>query len=806
MPIPVWLPFALKGGSMVASGIGNYLEGKNQESYSKRVMRMQQEASAKREESERKAGMANVFFGLGGRQQMQPIYQKMPDIDPYESSGKASLFKGLGTGLSYASTALGAYDSASKLLAEQARIAGAREGASRYIDAVANSEAAIGYGPAAALGEGLASAPGGYIDLQQGVGSVLQAPSAVGQAIDNSAAHSTQVLSRLLDQNAEINVPDYKGILGLGDAQEKAYLEGYKTSLGATVEREQGKLLQANIRAMDRADQQASDALQARFAQQRIDLQRETLDLTRLRYEKTDKATKAAVYAQAGKVRNGISTTMQGALLDTPYSGQLIDSKGMLAALKEIKGVDLVMVDGQQRFKISDTASIDGTRLYTFMQKYFRLGSPEAIHEADMTRFQSMGDGFVGDIKVLWHNIRQGKISLLGKSDEEALEMSVSEVFKDRQYFTNNTIENMMNTVLVNQQHVQNEFLGEITNQVKFHASMFKFGPGDYNTLGFVDEAHFTNYYKDQMLGRFGLTDISKALINAPPASNGTGNAVELLNSARRLGVDPDDNTVLNITRGSVTPLELEYNARIMKGKSELTKRLSRGKRSLTESQIAAFQQRFPGMPTSIDDPFWDVEDLSQPAVKALKKGRIGHGYQHYTEEQTALDFLIHNNAADARASWMENADIVNSFSEYQDRDHQNALNSVDAYQNALMMSNYKWGNNLTSPMLTHQQRSPQSGLRDPNTISDAFAPSTRVQSAQEGQAAMLSGFFGLGGLYTDTRNITRAGYPSLAEKYTLNRPHLGSATLDAAKQFHRGGQPIHRYSRPITPSAFRGR
>ena len=52
MAIPVWLPFALKGGSLVASGIGNYLEGKNQESYSKRVMRMQEEASARRQEAE----------------------------------------------------------------------------------------------------------------------------------------------------------------------------------------------------------------------------------------------------------------------------------------------------------------------------------------------------------------------------------------------------------------------------------------------------------------------------------------------------------------------------------------------------------------------------------------------------------------------------------------------------------------------------------------------------------------------------------------------------------------------------------
>ena len=124
---------------MVASGIGNYLEGQNQESYSKRVMRMQQEASARRQKAEGAAGAANLWFGLAGRQHIQPVYQKEPDIDPYESSGVGSLFKGLGTGLSYASTALSAYDSMSKVLAEQARIAGSREGASRYIDAVSKS-------------------------------------------------------------------------------------------------------------------------------------------------------------------------------------------------------------------------------------------------------------------------------------------------------------------------------------------------------------------------------------------------------------------------------------------------------------------------------------------------------------------------------------------------------------------------------------------------------------------------------------------------------------------------------------------
>lgn len=76
MALPVWLPFALQTGSMISSGIGNYLEGRNQEKYYNRVTKMQQEAQRRRRESERKAGMANIFFGLGGRAQCSLCIKK----------------------------------------------------------------------------------------------------------------------------------------------------------------------------------------------------------------------------------------------------------------------------------------------------------------------------------------------------------------------------------------------------------------------------------------------------------------------------------------------------------------------------------------------------------------------------------------------------------------------------------------------------------------------------------------------------------------------------------------------------------
>jgi hypothetical protein len=307
---------------------------------------------------------------------------------------------------------------------------------------------------------------------------------------------------------------------------------------------------------------------------------------------------------------------------------------------------------------------------------------------------------------------------------------------------------------------------------------------GSFGSIGFNDSDEFVNFFKSNLEKTYGLQDIRTA------AAAGDGTATQRVMGALQIGTPATEGSVPSqaidasgfiSTDPSMNNQAREYNARVISARKDLKKRVKRGK--LTASSKAQFQQTFPGFPTDPNNSFYDVNDLSE-SPKFPKTGRRGVGYQLYqappTEEEMALSFLLHNNAADTEAAWMENADIANSFSQYQARDKTKGILANLGVQNALRASNYAWGNDQTAPT-----------LRDPNTISDFYAPSTRVQSAQEGQAAMLSGFFGLGGLYTDTRNITRAGYPSLAEKYTLNRPNLGNPTLAAERQFQRTGQPM---------------
>ena len=128
MAIPVWAPFALKFGSAVASGVGSYLEGRNQERYASKVHTMQQEAMRRREQAERSAGRASIFSGITGSQRVQPVYQKPPEIPAYEASTWGRNLRGLGTGLSYAATALDGWKEFKSLSAAQASNAGEAAG------------------------------------------------------------------------------------------------------------------------------------------------------------------------------------------------------------------------------------------------------------------------------------------------------------------------------------------------------------------------------------------------------------------------------------------------------------------------------------------------------------------------------------------------------------------------------------------------------------------------------------------------------------------------------------------------------
>ena len=776
MPIPVWLPFALQGGSMVASGIGNYLEGKNQESYSKKVMRMQQEAAAKRQKAEGAAGAANIWFGLAGRQQMQPIYQKMPDIDPYESSGTASLFKGLGTGLSYASTAVGAYDSMSKLLATQAREAGARSAAAEYIKGVSEAPAAVILRPTQAS---VAAGMFGDAAIDPGIQGAVQS-----SVVNNQLNHHTSLLTHLKSAAKDIDVPEYKGILGLGGAQEKAYIEGYKTTLGASFQREQDKLIQAQLSHADRLRQAAVEQTQTDLAHARLRIQRQTLEIQKSTIDaKTAGARKAARVA-AGGARREISTTMRDHLSSTPYAEQVIDSKAMLNALQDLKGVNAVLdpTSNKIRFKIDEGADIDGTRLYTFLQKYFRFGSPEAIHEADLARFQSMGDGFLGEIKVLYHNIRQGKIALLGPSDKQAVEMAINpSMFKNRKYFTNNTIENMMNTVLVNQQFAEAEFKKELNNVVAFNLSQFNFDPGELKALGFNNDDHFLNYYTTQMNEVFNVPpDINQAI-----KSSGEVVGSELIKIESAAGLTPSGKVapIYGSTMGNVefsrTIPSNDYKERAIQDLRKISTNLKGQRIKPSKQALSAFKVKYPGAPTNINDAYWTTPeqavstlDSGGPGVHVIRARKAKARHQSSEDlkqlrSQVALDFLKMPNTGAYDFDTTKNA--FDNFRQYQLQDANRGFRSVDGLQDAMRLANYKWGKSYMDSF-TAPRQSP--GLGDPNTISDAFAPSTRVQNTQQGIAG-LGGFFGVGGLYTDTIGLRskpateQPWYPGTGQNYS---------------------------------------
>jgi len=782
MPIPVWLPFALQGGSMVASGVGNYLEGKNQESYSKKVMRMQQEAAAKRQKAEGAAGAANIWFGLAGRQQMQPIYQKMPDIDPYESSGTASLFKGLGTGLGYASTAVSAYSSMSNLLAEQAREAGARAAAAKGVDALATAQPAVLHGPSAlALGQGVDKTAGGFIkfaDAVPGAGSVLK-PDAVPGFINNVTNHHSDVLGKLISSTKDIDVPEYKGILGLGKTQQDAYLEGYKTSLGSSIDIERNKLTAANARRIQREAAAKQNRIQNVYKERELAIRERLADIQ----ANKNKLTKGEMQLKVTSVKQAQRATFTEYFDGLEIKDSIRESKELLNLVSNTPGISIVTdSQGVMRYKVAKDARLGGGQAYAFVNRYMRWVSNEAIHEGDITRLKEMSMNWKTGLELNWDNFL-GPGGLIGVGKEQmTLDTLLSpQNLNNPRIFDNATIENMLNTALGQENHLKNSFKQEIANRVAGAADTWS---GSFGAIGFNDSDEFVNFFKSNLEKTYGLQDIRTA------AAAGDGTATQRVMGALQIGTPVTEGSVPSqaidapdfiSTDPGINRQAREYNARVISARKDLKKRYKRGK--LTASSKAQFQQTFPGFPTDANNSFYDVNDLSE-SPKFPKTGRRGVGYQLYqtppTEEEMALSFLLHNNAADTEAAWMENADIANSFSQYQARDKTKGILANLGVQNALRASNYAWGNDQTAPT-----------LRDPNTISDFYAPSTRVQSAQEGQAAMLSGFFGLGGLYTDTRNITRAGYPSLAEKYTLNRPNLGNPTLAAERQFQRTGQPM---------------
>ena len=717
MAIPVWLPFALDAGSMVSSGIGNYLEGKNQESYSRRVMQMQKQASARRQKAEAAAGAANLWFGLAGRQQMQPLYQKMPDIDPYESSGVGSLFKGLGTGLSFASTALGVYDKGQRVLMQRAEEAGAKEALAASVRAVADARPAVttvSDVPSAMFYDNLTQYTGGEAGL-------IDQSLAVGtKPISDAVSHHTQVLNNLTSAAADTsNIPEYSGIWKR--SEDEAFLRSRDATLAKLAMEERGKLAKAREVEILRNMQQSNSDRDYRYKVNLFEWQKNQAKITRKYNETADNRT---LMAELTKARLDHDEVHRKRYDGTPDVEKLAKFKEIIGLFQDVPGISITTdKTGKPLVTVDDTMQLEGPRLHSLIRMFFRLSSDEAIMQGDMDVFNDISESIGGQLLVKWNNFVGNGILNIGGKD-----VNLAQFENDiRRYVGDGTLANMLNTITTMDYNTKIRLNSEIARNVAYSASGLSEMPKGFTNLGFVDEGHYTAYYIKELGELYGVVE--------SPVLKTSGEGPILEKAAEAAGIiieDSDDTVITPAGKLVLNPLEQHATA-------------------ASSTRVALPQREIPGV---------DVEAiatnflLSSPDVDPVRDKFIDSAMEESNAYRNTENNLLFGLSA-----------------------------GIQAYQRSLADSNYKWGRGVSAP-----------SLRDPNLISDYIAPGSRVQNAVEGQAG-LAGFFGLGGLYTDTRNITRAGYPTLTEKYAQKRPWLGSATLNAARQFQRGGQPIRSIS-----------
>ena len=732
MAIPVWLPFALDAGSMVSSGIGNYLEGKNQESYSKRVMQMQKQASARRQKAEAAAGAANLWFGLAGRQQMQPLYQKMPDIDPYESSGVGSLFKGLGTGLSFASTALGVYDKGQRVLMQRAEEAGAKEALAASVRAVADARPAVttvSDVPSAMFYDNLTQYTGGEAGL-------IDQSLAVGtKPISDAVSHHTQVLDNLTSAAADTsNIPEYSGIWKR--SEDEAFLRSRDATLAKLAMEERGKLAKAREVEILRNMQQSNSDRDYRYKVNLFEWQKNQANLTREYNEKADNRTLMAALTKARLSHDEVHRARYDG---TPDVEKLSKFKEIIGLFQDVPGISITTdKTGKPLVTVDDTMELEGPRLHSLIRMFFRLSSDEAIMQGDMDVFNDISEGIGGQFLVKWNNfVGDGILNIGGK------DVNLAQFENDiRRYVTDGTLANMLNTITTMDYNTKIRLNSEIARNVAYSASGLAKMHKGFTNLGFVDEGHYTAYYIKELGELYGIVE-SPVL-----KTSGEGTILDKAGKAAGIVIEgPEDKVITPAGKLVLNPLE--HHATVA-----------------SSTKVALPQREIPGV---------DVEAiatnflLSSPDVDPVRDKFIDSAMEESNTYRNTENNLLFGLSA-----------------------------GIQAYQRSLADSNYKWGRSVSAP-----------SLRDPNLITDYMAPGSRVQNAVEGQAG-LANFFGLGGLYTDTRNLDatasqpyhgfvandpRIGTQTLAEKYAQKRPWLGSATLNAARQFQRGGQPIRSIS-----------
>jgi len=786
MALPVWLPYALQAGSMVSSGIGNYLEGRNQEKYYNRVTKMQQEAQRRRRGAERKAGMANIFFGLGGRAPMQPVYQEEPEIDPYESSGAGRLWRGLGTGLGYASTAVSAYDTIRNTMISQAEALGAKEGAARLTSAVSESRPA-------------------YAEIADQSGFVAAtAPEFTSKF--QPVEHFSDVLGNLGTRAKD--APVFSG--WFADARAEAFDRGYNTSIGTLQRDYQGKLFNA---ISDQRDREASDRalristahqdrmwdlkLRSTTAQEELIKQKNITELVNNRRNSqiavnqsihTELRDTGSVYGQALEKRNNIDSTF----------AMVLEGPDIRKSIKQ--GEDL-------RWIVEGNPNISAVQFENLLKRVLRVGSDEAIMRDDMLR---LTDNF-NNLGESWHitadNLRQGIMDIA-----DGNELTVDTVGLHKRFLTNKNLAGMLNVLQAEKEHQSSVMYTAIGDVVAGALQPFK---GTTTVAGEIynniDAIGFSSI--DQAIEHL---DASILPIYMPEYKPGqarafapeTGKSIALGVVNRALGVDAEGE-VEGIVPPSVKKLlytnaEYEDAQNALKTTFEEVERSGYGGSVQNAQLLNEWRVKYPKFS---DFPSQPLDWPSSP--KQLSKPRLLPWTYHW---DPTLDSWVKGDARAISDSTLEAAKkhVIHSeqFRPASDNPlfeltRKSLLNfglnpraikaGLHSMQTDILDSNYAWGLKNTYP-----------GLQETwNPAMGNIAPGTGNFSAQEGKGRFFGGL-GLGPVYDAFSNV--ASHYTQRSNYLIPDPRgsvQSSRSAEAFLQQQHGrdwqrvqaGQAVGRYT-----------
>ena len=815
MALPVWLPFALQTGSMISSGIGNYLEGRNQEKYYNRVTKMQQEAQRRRRESERKAGMANIFFGLGGRAPMQPVYQEEPEIDPYESSGAGRLWRGLGTGLGYAATAVSAYDTIRNTMISQAQQAGAKAGAAELTNVISDARPAYTNPLSRAL-------PGESV-VDPGIMSANFQP----------VEHFSDVLG-----NLSAATPDSSGMFSgwFADARKEAFDEGYATSIGTLQRDYQGKLFSAM------QNQQSHELSVAQFDALK-EYRNETLSISKRQIELQEslqqlkgeqKATAKALAVSEG--RRETIQTMHDYINDSqnPFAlarekrykvdntlKSLIQDPAVKSVLKFDKNTNMWTV--REGAKVN----VNSLQFENALKRILRIGSDEAIMRDDMIRLADNMNTFGEGMRLSADNWMHGIMDLVG--NESLTDETVQSEFK--RLVTNKNFAAMLN-VLQTERGVQTDVMkdalgeavgialhgykgtytldGELFNSI----NIIGYNNLDQATAELVSEVEKI-YLRDLNPGNAFIAELSEvATNNMRTAVEGT----DLGPGKARPSGSPDPFT------------NAQYEAaRDAYGETVLAKRTARGIKHQRDAGLyaqwkldhpaVAAEAEARGYPLLTKDWPESLKERTRPQTPLNRRGQRIAGQPKFTQAYWDVNKEVWIEGVDHRVdsdvsrelatdwvltkSWIGNNPLTGARGEAAERARNTLLSfganesaikaGLQSYQNAVLDSNYAWGLKQTYP-----------GQQDMyNPAQNYYTPGIGDFSAQEGKARVLGGF-GLGPAYDAFSNV--ASHYTQRSNYLIPDPRgsvQSSRSAEAFLQQQHGrdwqrlqaGQAVGRYT-----------